>query len=81
MKTFVKAWCRGIRVFGIYLSFSIVLGVIWWIAQALPESLQLAVGLPMFVLTAPPVLYWTFHWIYPEFPAAKSRFSGNRPAS
>ncbi len=80
MKIFFKAWCRGIGVFGIYLCFSIVLGIICWVAEALPERLQIAVGLPVFVLLAPPALYWTFRWIYPEFTASKSRFSGSRPA-
>jgi hypothetical protein len=77
MKTFFKAWCRGIGVFGIYLCFAIVLGIICWVAEALPERLQIAVGLPVFILLAPPALYWTFRWIYPEFTVAKSRFSGS----
>jgi Na+/melibiose symporter-like transporter len=81
MKTFLQAWWRGIGVLGLYLCFSIVMGIIYLVAEALPERLQLTVGLPMLVLVAPPALYWTFRWIYPEVAAAKSRFSEQRGES
>jgi hypothetical protein len=78
MKTFLQAWWHGVGVCGIYLCLSIVMGIICLVAEALPERLRLAVGLPMCALAIPPALYWTFRWIYPEVAAARSRFSRSR---
>jgi hypothetical protein len=62
-------------VIGLYFCFSIVIRVVGLLADALPERLQLAVGLPLFILVVPPMLFWTFRWLYPEVVAARSRFS------
>ena len=76
MKTYLNAWWRGIGVIGLFFCFSIVIGIVGLLADALPERLQLVLGLPLFILVVPPMLFWTFRWLYPEAVAARTRFSG-----
>jgi hypothetical protein len=75
MKTYLKAWWRGIGVFGLFICLSLVAGALGLSVEVLPERLQLPVGLPIFVIVTPPVLYWTFRWLYPELATVKTRFS------
>jgi hypothetical protein len=72
MKTFLQAWWRGVGVFGLYLAISIVGGAVCYLPAALPKNLQLTLGIPFLILFAPPLLYWTFRWVYPEAAAPKS---------
>ena len=75
MKIFLTAWWRGIGVLGLYLALSIVAGGLSLLAEALPKSLQFAIGLPLLIVLVPPALFWTFRWLYPEIASAKTRFS------
>ena len=78
MKTYLRAWWRGIGVLGLYLCLSIVMALFGLLAEALPERIQLAVTLPLVALLVPPLLFWTFRWLYPEAAATTTRFSKAR---
>lgn len=81
VKTYLQAWWRGIGVFGLHICLSVVAGAIGLVGEMLPEGLQFPVGLPIFIIVAPPALFWTFRWLYPELAAAKTRFSRERRGS
>jgi hypothetical protein len=66
MKTYLRAWWRGIGVVGIYMCLSILVTALGLLTEVLPKNLQLAIGLPFLILFAPPAFYWIFCWLNPE---------------
>ena len=80
MKTYLHAWWRGIGVFGMYLCLSLVMAVFGLLGEALPERIQLPVTLPLVVLAVPPLLSWTFRWLYPDAADVTNRSSTPRLA-
>ena len=81
MKTFLKAWCRGIGVIGLYMAISIAAGALCLLVEVLPERVRYAVGVPFLILVVPPVLFWVFRWVYPEVAEAKPRVISERSSS
>ena len=81
MKAYLRAWWRGIGVLGLYCCLSIVMALFGLLAEFLPEGIQVAVTLPLVVLLVPPLLFWTFRWLYPEAAATPTRSSKERSGS
>ena len=71
MKTFLRAWWRGIGALGLYLCSTITICAIASLVNTLPERFQSVVGIPVSVLVVPPMLHWTFRWLYPDSTAAE----------
>jgi len=78
MKTYLRAWWRGIGVLGLYFCLSITVAVFGFVAEALPENVRWLVGVPLLLFACPPLLYWVFRWVYPEGSTVKIRFSRDR---
>jgi hypothetical protein len=75
LKTYIRVWWRGIGVIGLYIWLSLVVAVLGLLVEALPERIQMFVGIPLLILAVPPLLYWAFRWIYPEIDLVKTRFT------
>ena len=67
MKLYLRAWLRGIGVVGLYVCLSIIVVAAGFLADVLP----MVIGLPLFLIIVPPLLYWTFRWVYPDVGSEK----------
>lgn len=76
MKTFLKAWWRGIGALGHYLLASLALGLVNFLVESLPESLQIPVGVVVFMAFVPLMLFWIHRSCHPDSTVSKSNTSG-----
>ena len=60
--SFLRVWVRGIGV----LVITGVLSTVYDFACTAVEGLPV-LGIPLFILLVPPLLYYAFRWIYPPY--------------
>jgi len=66
LKACLTIWWKGLGVLGSYIAYSVVAGLLGGAIAALPEDLLLPVGLPLFVIAAPPLFYACHRMMWPE---------------
>jgi hypothetical protein len=62
----LKAWWKGLGVLGAYIVYSIVAEGIGFGLMALPDNLKLPLGLAIYLVVVPPLLYLCHRWLWPE---------------
>ena len=66
MKAFVRAWWGGLAVVAIYLCLTLVAAPLEILLEALPDRFRLPVGIFLYIVILPPLLFWAFRWMFPD---------------
>jgi len=62
MKSFLKAWARGISIGAYLFCLSLVMGVLGFVVDLLPPI----VAISLWIVFGPPVIYWVSRWLAPD---------------
>ena len=62
MKTFLRAWARGVGIFALYFCLSIVIAVLAFVGEILPPI----ISIPFLIIIGPAVICWAAQWLAPE---------------
>ena len=66
LKGCLKVWWKGVGVLGAYFVYSIVAGGAGYLVAALPDDLMAPVGLPIYLIVVPPLLYVCHRMMWPD---------------
>jgi hypothetical protein len=67
----LKVWWKGLGVLGAYIVYSIVAEGIGFGLMTLPDNLKLPLGIFIYLIVVPPLLYLCHRWLWPELQTSK----------
>jgi len=71
LKICLKAWWQGLGVLGAYIVYSIIAEGIGFGLMTLPDNLKLPLGIVIYLIVVPPLLYLCHRWLWPELQTNK----------